>query len=133
MLIQRLPIESARYVKEFKKQEQKLSKMLRQLRQKSDGSEQLTETLNAMMEYAQVHFKSEEALMKKLDYPKMEFHKSQHIKFLETLTQFCMDIVERRSDPTKKVVDFLDGWIKGHIAEEDSQLQHFIIISKELN
>jgi hemerythrin len=100
--------------------------MLDQLRQDDDDPDKFIAILNTMMDFAQLHFKSEEEIMKNLDYPRLEQHRNQHIKSLEALTNFCMDIFEKRIKTKKQVLEFLESWIEDHHAKADSQLGRFI-------
>lgn len=44
--------------------------------------------------YAREHFESEEVLMKKYFYPKLDSHKKEHDDFLEKFKNLCHDLVD---------------------------------------
>ncbi len=131
------PITPHNHARELKKQDAKLKKMLHKLRTKKNDldyeGECLTDVLSAMMAYANLHFKAENEIMKKLDYPGYQRHKKQHQQFLEIITQSFMDIMEKSADPTQRVIELLTFWVDNHFAIEDKQLDHFIKQAKYLS
>ena len=63
--------------------------------------------------------------MKRIDYPLYIEHKNQHKIYLRTVGKFCIDIIEKKKNPSKQVIQFLENWIKNHLAIEDLRLVKF--------
>ena len=128
MLISKLDIAS--FNSKVEKQHKKLSKMLNALQdldEKDNSSEELSNALNAMMEYAEEHFSFEANMMQETEYPGIEKHKEQHIEFLTKTSNFCIDVINDKPDTYTHVFNFLTSWLKVHLETEDKKLDLFLM------
>jgi hemerythrin-like metal-binding protein len=89
--------------------------------QEGRDEDMLGKTLEALIEYSQYHFGTEEALMRQNDYDEEEFalHKREHRAFSDQIA-----IYRDRHDAgsrkiTQEVVDTLRGWLVTHITASD--------------
>ena len=89
--------------------------------------EALTTTFDGLMDYVLTHFKSEEELMKKYDYPHIEDHRQAHIG----LTLKVVELKKNHDayhfqDSARQVIMFLTTWLLGHIMGVDKRYGVFL-------
>jgi hemerythrin len=80
-------------------------------------------TLNKFVEYAQVHFSTEERYMQKAQYPKFAEHKNEHDLFIEQVSGLVQDVENKEPDIENKTLQFLKGWYLAHILGTDRDLE----------
>ena len=81
----------------------------------------LNQTLTELVNYTIYHFKLEEELMKKRNYPHYVSHKEQHTMFVENVNRY---ISKLKVDDTKALLDvinFLKDWLLKHILVSDKK------------
>ena len=71
--------------------------------------------------YTRKHFKHEEDLMRRLDYPEMEQHLEQHADLLERLDGVTACIASGKLQ-TEEVIAFTNNWLLTHIRLCDTRL-----------
>ncbi|MBL8489311.1 MAG: hemerythrin family protein [Rhodocyclaceae bacterium] len=69
--------------------------------------------------YVREHFNAEEALMQAAGFPKLEEHKAEHEAFRHRLGEMHVQSIAR--EIPKETVDFLNGWLRNHIARTDME------------
>ena len=88
---------------------------------KGQGKESMGVVLNALAEYTQYHFSTEEAAFKKYGYPNAAPHAIMHQAFIAKVGDW-IDKQKRGSLVISvEVLEFLTTWIKNHIQKEDMQ------------
>jgi hemerythrin len=92
--------------------------------QEGKGLEALKSTLTILKEYTNIHFKTEEALMKNSAYPGFKSHVMLH-KGLMEITQEAISYKE-----PELALKFLKEWWIGHINKEDKKYAPYV--KKEL-
>ena len=96
--------------------------------EKMHGVEAITKTLDFMMDYTDFHFGTEEEHMQKTSYPRMEYHKSMHKEFVETLKNMTLEFQE--DGATQRLAEsvniFLFNWLVKHIRGVDGTLGKFL-------
>jgi hemerythrin len=80
-------------------------------------------TLNKFMEYAQVHFSTEERYMQEAQYPKFAEHQREHELFIEQVSKLIQDVEKKEPDIENKTLDFLKEWYLAHILGTDRDLE----------
>jgi hemerythrin-like metal-binding protein len=86
-----------------------------------EGNSALDKILDSLAGYVVSHFATEEALMKKFEYPGYEHHKAEHEK-LSAQVKVLME--KSRGDRTAlspELMMFLQRWLIGHIANLDKK------------
>jgi hemerythrin len=78
-----------------------------------------------LLEFTRFHFESEEALMEKNAYPRLEVQKKAHAELLARLERF-VGAGERRVRPrAETMVDYLKDWLIRHTLLEDLTYREF--------
>jgi len=90
-----------------------------------NNSKRFLDSLNAMMDYVSLHFKTEEELMESLDYLHVARHKKEHTTFKNEIVRFCKEFVKDEFNDFDKVVDFIEQWLEEHDVAEDIELVTF--------
>ncbi len=89
------------------------------------NSETISEILTAMTSYALVHFKTEEALMKKHGYPDFEDHRQEHVVYRKKAIDFSTATSLGVEAVPQILVAYLFEWWTHHILEEDMKYKSF--------
>ncbi|MEI6559556.1 MAG: hemerythrin family protein [Rhodospirillaceae bacterium] len=84
-------------------------------------SPKMFSTLRALL---QQHFLHEEDLMYVIKYPKVSPHTIAHSSMLTTFDMLAVDF-DQAGDPTP-FIEFITGWIVGHLKEYDMDLADFV-------
>jgi len=84
------------------------------------------QALKEVVDYTVYHFKREEELMQKYDYPDFEAHKKTHHAMIAKVGEF-MDAYENNRDATiNELTLYLKTWLIKHIAGTDQQYSEFL-------
>ncbi len=86
----------------------------------------LGDVIAHLLDYTNFHFRAEEALMEKYQYPDLDVHKGEHKGFI--------DIVNKMSDAyasgdhylSLSLLEFLVNWLKNHIMGTDRKYTPYI-------
>ncbi|MFO1128742.1 MAG: bacteriohemerythrin [Rhodospirillales bacterium] len=83
--------------------------------------------LRTLIQYSLLHFRREEALMRKSGYPDLTAHMEQHHIVQEQL-QELYDEYTRTPDPeiSKEIMELLNFWIVDHILKIDMKYKPFL-------
>jgi hemerythrin len=109
-------------VKEIDGQHRKLVEMVNSLNQAmlaKKGRDAQKATIDAMVEYAATHFKTEEKYMQQFRYPEFDAHRIEHEKFTEKALELKARADRAGFILTLEIVDFLKGWLQNHIMGTD--------------
>lgn len=86
----------------------------------------LKDLIDSLVNYADVHFSNEEALMSSHKYPELEEHKKKHKVFTEKINEF-RDKFNLSSFMTSiEVMEFLKQWLMHHILDTDKQYSPYL-------
>jgi hemerythrin len=88
-----------------------------------EGEEAVEETLEFLKSYAVKHFQSEEAFMKKYEYPRIEEHKKLHEEFIEKFDTLAdkFNTFGPSQGLADETLDMAQNWLADHILDEDAQ------------
>jgi len=90
--------------------------------------------LETLMDYAQQHFRREEGLMKKCNYPGLERHREEHKMLTGQLSDLLADYHKTRSHETSdEIVEILSFWLVEHILEVDMDYKPLISGERSAN
>jgi len=80
--------------------------------------------LDELLKYAGFHFREEEAVMEKHNYPELAAHKVDHSEFASV-----MNIFKTRFDKGEEIADelitFMHRWLVNHIMNKDKMAMKF--------
>lgn len=86
--------------------------------------DQATAGAMQLYQYVRTHFKDEEDLMRRVDFPGYKDHVSLHEALIERLNRISADIAADCWQP-RQLRAFMNDWLLGHIAQCDTQIaQH---------
>lgn len=89
------------------------------------GSSILNPLLAELREYTETHFREEEELMGRHQYPELEQHRELHRVFERKLVEFEMKLAEGRVMISLEVMSFLRDWLVEHILRIDKKYSNF--------
>ncbi len=75
------------------------------------GKEYLSETLIRIIEYTATHFKSEEELFTRYNFPNSEKHFQEHSFFVKDVLGFKQDFDKGHVMLTIEAMDYLKNWL----------------------
>ncbi len=78
-----------------------------------------------LIKHAREHFRCEEALMERVNYPFINNHKERHTELLQKLSDKCQDDFHGNFAVHKFKV-FVYHWVEDHIIEVDSILFDYV-------
>ena len=116
-------------IKEIDEQHQKLVGLLNCLAdamESGQGSQVVEKTLFEMIDYAVVHFESEESLFDNFDYPKSSQHKAEHQEFVAKTKELKRSFQKGSITITSEVLSFLGDWVRNHIRVSDQGYSRFL-------
>jgi hemerythrin-like metal-binding protein len=77
------------------------------------------DSLQAMIDYTKLHFRTEEAHMRRIGYPGLDAHMQQHKAFVEQLDELSVDYRAGRVLLGTRMIKVMQEWLRDHISEED--------------
>lgn len=83
----------------------------------------LHDILDKLHRWTEIHFAVEESLMRILGYPELAKHARSHQIFVADLRRRRENVVTR--ELTADTVNWLRGWLRGHIGIEDRHYAEF--------
>jgi hemerythrin len=91
------------------------------------GSAHTLRILQHLGHYTSVHFATEEALMRMLEYPEYEPHKKAHDALIEELRKLTRLAAELPQGVNFQLLYMIKQWLSQHILETDTKfVPHFI-------
>ena len=82
--------------------------------------------VKSLMQYIQVHFQTEEGLMKKFNYPDYETHKIQHKELEQKVLGWSDSFLRGKLVLTNEMLEFLKSWLENHEITVDRPLGLFL-------
>jgi|SRR5215469_1429758 len=77
--------------------------------------------LDGLAAYTLSHFATEEALMKRYNYPGYTQHKAEHDKLVGQVKQLQQELKAGKTTVSQEVMSFLQGWLISHILGMDKK------------
>ena len=115
-------------VKEIDTQHKKLVKMVNTLHEAfiaNKANNVHKEIIDGMVEYARVHFATEEKYMLKFNFPGYEQHKEEHNTFVQKAVELQNQFKKAGFVFSNDILDFLRKWLKNHILGTDKKYSNF--------
>lgn len=88
-----------------------------------DKYDEIVRILAELRDYTNVHFRDEEAIMQKLNYPDLPAQKKAHAVFEEKLAEINLEQVdENQQEYLEELLDYLLNWLSAHILHMDKKI-----------
>ncbi len=85
-----------------------------------DKFDHIVEIINELKEYAEFHFASEEAYMKKVGYKKLFSQVIDHEQFMEKVNSIDFEQVDKKqTEMLLDILTFIGDWLAEHILVKD--------------
>lgn len=94
--------------------------------QHGHGEDALKGIVAELEVFAETHFKHEESLMAKSNYPDINDHVYRHNEFREELHEIKYKGTSLSTMLTVELLEFLKTWVKEHMMREDAKFARYI-------
>jgi len=85
----------------------------------------MTESIQALEEYAVFHFDDEERYMEALGYPDQVVHHQEHARLVDRIGQYRYKTATGKIVLNSELVKTMANWITGHIMNSDKKYAAF--------
>jgi len=92
----------------------------------NEVSNAVVDTLQAMQEYVNYHFRQEEQYMKEINYPDLVAHRRLHTDFDDYLYSYKRKIRSGELVLNSELMSILKKWLLNHIMQEDQKYRAFL-------
>jgi len=109
-------------VTKFDEQHQKLFQLLNALHEamrQGKGQAVVESTLHELALYTVTHFRAEEELLRKTNFPGFAAHQAEHQKFVTRVNGFIEDLKAGRGASPITILGFIKDWLTEHIMRTD--------------
>ena len=117
-------------IAEIDRQHKQLVDMMGKLNdemRRGKGKDILEKILVGMVNYALMHFETEEKFFAQYGYPEAENHRKVHRAFVDKVSAFKEQYAQGHKGLTIEVMDFLMDWLRNHIKGEDKKYTPFLL------
>ncbi len=83
--------------------------------------------VHELIDYAANHFKAEEELLGKYNYPQIDAHIQEHEVFSNQIMNYINKFLAGESLLTIEIILFLEEWLLKHISKADKEYSKFLI------
>lgn len=99
--------------------------------QDPSAKEMLLEVFDQLYDYSVDHFRREETIQRKIEYPKSLQHKNSHSTLLSQLEKLKTELEEIKSSKeiekkSSEIINFLRMWLINHVLDEDMLLKPYL-------
>jgi hemerythrin-like metal-binding protein len=103
-----------------------MAEQLHQAMLNGSGAKVLGDLLARLINYTQVHFSHEEALMRHYKYGGMDAHAAEHRKLAEQVLELQRKFAAGKLTITMEIMHFLRDWLDNHILRSDQLVAQHI-------
>ncbi len=90
-------------------------------KQHDDNPVKIEKMLNELIDYAWNHFRTEESYMIEFNYPKYQYHKEEHLGFVDRINSYCSRVKNGDFQIANEILEYLKQWLVRHIQGTDKQ------------
>jgi len=116
-------------VKRMDEQHQKLFNLINTLHEamrQGKGQLVVEDTVRQLAAYTVTHFRAEEELLRKTNYPGLFDHATEHQKYVARVRQFAEDLKSGNISSCISVLAFLKDWLAEHIRRTDRSYSAYL-------
>lgn len=89
-------------------------------------SETFTDAMTVLTQYSIEHFRYEEALLEKINYPELDKQIQHHKEFKKKIAYMCVDTANGKGNAEEEILKYLVAWWTQHILIEDMKYKEDI-------
>lgn len=93
----------------------------------SAPKEEAIALIDALEEYAQTHFETEERYFKETNYPRLTEHHNKHQELNTKVLELAENYRNGGKEQLMELFDFLENWLVEHLATEDFAYRDYLI------
>ena len=82
--------------------------------------------LEQFIEFSDMHFLSEQLVMRLHGYPGYEPHLEEHTRLMKKVREIRSNLLQGENQPSLALVQELREWLVTHIAQEDAAFGHYL-------
>jgi hemerythrin-like metal-binding protein len=90
-------------------------------KQRNDDHGVIRKILDEMVDYANIHFKTEETYMLKFKYPEYSYHKEEHLDFTFKTLAYQSRVLSGDLAVATEILEYLQLWLFEHIQRTDKK------------
>ena len=104
-----------------------LFNLLSQSVEKGDEKDYIDALLEELISCTDWHFRHEERLMLKYKYDSFKEHKPEHQELIDSVRDLQQKFHDANKKLTNEDVEYLSGWLTGHILGHDMRLGFYLM------
>jgi len=93
---------------------------------RGSGHDTITQVLDELITRAETHFRREEEIMAREEYPEAEHHTQIHQALTEEMQEFRKEFVAGM-EIGPEITEFIKRWLISHIMESDKHLGGYLV------
>jgi len=116
-------------VKNFDNQHQRLFDLINSLHDAMSTGKSNTvmgPIISELVLYTKTHFRNEEELFAKYNYPDRLKHVSQHAEFVKKISEFEKEFKNGKKGLSIEILNYLNKWLLEHIKQTDKAYSEFM-------
>ena len=90
------------------------------------GSETISILLTRLTAYADEHFRMEEQLLQKHEYPGLSEQKNEHLEYRKKIAHFCLETINHDESVPRDLLRYIRDWWNLHILELDMDFKTYL-------
>jgi hemerythrin len=107
-----------------------LLRALRQALERGDADRSISGALaRQLLEYSEVHFLSEQLLMRLYAYPGYDDHLLEHDRLIDRLQATLREWQKGELSEAGQLLDGLEDWLLSHMTTSDDRLEQYLVAS----
>lgn len=103
-----------------------LNQLLELRDNKNESPKALGSILKSLEHYTNVHFTTEEEIMRIYNYENVQSHKKMHADFIKKISSLVKDYEDQEFFPMDVVYTYLENWLMKHILIEDKKMGPYL-------
>jgi len=116
-------------VRRLDEQHQKLFALINSLHdamRQGKGQAAVQDTVRELATYTATHFRAEEEVLRKANYPGLAAHQAEHQQYVAKVNQFAEDLKAGKNASSISVLGFLKDWLAEHIKRTDRSYSAYL-------
>jgi len=90
------------------------------------SNQELVPVFEKIISYTDFHFKDEEKMMQKMQYPDFQKHKLMHETLVKRVLELKDELAQNKAEIAEHIKYFLKNWLTAHIKGIDTQYSEYL-------